>query len=245
MIDVVWVHGLGLDRRMWDGLSPGLAGVARVHAEDLPGFGDSRLPPLRTVDAMADAVRAQVDRLGGARFVLGGLSMGGYVVLAYLRRHGAERPPAGLVLFDTRAEADGPEARRGRDETAALIRAEGDLEAYALRMMPRLVSPAAAPRASMAVRSMIAAQPVESVAVASLALRDRADSTAVLGAIRVPTLVACGEDDAITPPEGMRALAAAIPGARFALVAGAGHVAPMERPGECSALVRDFLSGAS
>ncbi len=241
MTDLVLVHGFPLDARMWAPLAAHLRPAVRVHALDLPGYGTSAEPPALSIDAMADAVRAFVDDRRLARFALGGLSMGGYVALAYWRRQARVRKPSALVLFDTRAEADGPEAREAREVTARTVREEGSLRPYTERMLPRLLSPDADPSVREALRDMLVSQRIESVVAGSLALRDRADATGLLAGIDVPTLVACGADDALTPPDGMRRLADAIPGASFALVGGAGHLAPMERPAPVADALRAFL----
>jgi pimeloyl-ACP methyl ester carboxylesterase len=242
MTDLVLIHGFSLDARMWSDLAGRLEGVARVHAVDLPGCGASREPPARTVDAMADAVRRSIDALGLTRFALGGLSMGGYVALAYWRRHAPARPSQ-FLLFDTRAEADTEEARRQRDATAEAVLRELELGPFAARMLPRLLASGASATVRDDVRRMIESQQAATVAACARAMRDRADATDVLPTIDVPTLVVCGAEDVMTPPEGMQRLAAAIPGARFALVPRAGHLAPMEEPAACAGLVRRFLAG--
>lgn len=242
MLDLVLVHAFPFDRRMWDPLGTRLADVARLHAPDLPGFGSSGAPPADSVDAMADAVRAFVDAKGLERFVLGGLSMGGYVTFAYWRRHARDRRPVGLVLADTKAQADGPEARRARDETAAAVRREGRLGPYADRMLPRLLGPQASPAVVERARALVESQTVEAVATGALALRDRPNAVALLGGIDVPTLVLCGEHDAVTPLDGMRDLAGRIPGASFVPVAHAGHLASLEQPVAFEAALRRFLA---
>src|SRR5262245_57685940 len=120
------VHGFPLDHRIWRGQLDGLAGAARVVALDLPGCGET--PPrgdgftASTMDELADEVLALADALGFARFVLGGLSMGGYVALALARRHPGRL--LGLALLDTRAEPDGEAKRvdRARDADDVLAR---------------------------------------------------------------------------------------------------------------------------
>ena len=138
MRDLVLVHGFSLDARMWEPLARALSPQVRVHALDLPGSGTSRERPASTIDEMADALQAYVTSKGLTQFSLGGLSMGGYVVLAWWRRHSAGTRPASIVLMHTRASADAPEVRRQREETAGAVRREGTLEPFAGRMIPRL-----------------------------------------------------------------------------------------------------------
>jgi pimeloyl-ACP methyl ester carboxylesterase len=85
------------------------------------------------------------------------------------------------------------------------------------------------------------ASPRQGIAAALLGMAQRPDSTALLPAIRVPTLVLVGEHDVISPPAEMRTLAAAIPSARFAVITNAGHMAPLEQPQEVNRLIREFL----
>jgi len=237
---LVLVHGFPLDRTVWDWQSRALAGVI---APDLPGFGESALRPgPPSIDAYADAVGALLDRLDVERAVVGGVSMGGYVALAFARR--SPERVKGLVLVDTRAGADSAEAKRGRDETAAFVRAHG-CAALADRMLPKLLAPRslrdAAPLAAR-LSEMIASQPREGVVEALAAMRDRPDSTELLAKIDVPTLVVAGAEDALIPPAESRAIADAVRGARLEIIPDAGHLPNYERPASFNDVVLKFLS---
>ena len=117
-----------------------------------------------------------------------------------------------LVLLDTRAEPDSPQARANRDAAAVKVRQAGSA-AIAGEMLPRLLAPANLSNRRIADRAltMMAEQPVEGVAGALAGLRDRADSRPTLPTISVPTLVLVGEHDVLTPPADAAAMAAAIP----------------------------------
>lgn len=230
MIDVVLVHAFPFDARLWSRQQAAAPEGVRVHAFDLPGFGASlESEPCTSVDAMADAVFAAVSSFGLDRFVLGGMSMGGYVALAYWRRHGADGRLRGLVLANTRAEADDDAARQGRDDTLRLVREQG-LSAFADRQLPKLLAPDAPPERRDLVRGWIESQSPEAVVAATLALRDRPDSTSQLPHLHLPTLVIGGTEDVLTPPEGMRAMAEQLPQARWAPIAGAGHLSNLDQP---------------
>jgi len=83
---------------------------------------------------------------------------------------------------------------------------------------------------------------VSGIAGALAAMRDRPDSTAMLGALDgLPTLVLVGEQDEMTPPAGHEALAAAIPGAKLAVIPGAGHLPPLETPEAVTHVLAAFL----
>jgi pimeloyl-ACP methyl ester carboxylesterase len=241
MLDLVLIHAFPFDRRLWDPQRERLSRVATLHTPDLRGFGDDRAPPATSIDAMADAVRAWLDAKQLTRFVLGGLSMGGYVTLAYARRHAGERPPHALVLADTKADADGPDARLAREDTARLVLAEG-LGAYADRMLPKLLSPRAPPSVVAEARRLIEAQRPQTVAAAALAMRDRPDATALLRTLALPVLVLAGEEDVLTPPAAMAGLANALPNATFARIPGAGHLANLEQPATFDDALQRFLA---
>lgn len=241
-ITLLLIHGFPLDHRMWDAQAVGLADQARVIAPDLRGFGRSAAAvagPL-TMDQHADDLAGLLDALKIGRAVVAGLSMGGYIALAFWRRHRAR--VQALVLADTRAEADAPPAQANRDAAAAKVRATG-VAAIVEDMLPRLLAPAnlARPRLADRLRAMMMEQPAEMVIAALAGLRDRPDSRPTLPTIAAPTLVLVGEHDALTPPADATALAAAIPTARLVVIPAAGHMSPLENPRAVNAALRVFL----
>jgi 3-oxoadipate enol-lactonase len=243
------IHGFPLDHRMWAPQLAGLSADVRVIAPDLRGFGRSAAPtaaPLEvtpgplTMEQHADDLAALLDHLAIERAIVAGLSMGGYIAFAFWRRH-PERVQA-LVLLDTRAELDAPQARANRDAAAVKVRQAGSA-AIAGEMLPRLLAPANLSNRRIADRAltMMAEQPVEGVAGALAGLRDRADSRPTLPTISVPTLVLVGEHDALTPPADAAAMAAAIPGARLVVVPRAGHLSTLENPRAINGAMRAFV----
>jgi 3-oxoadipate enol-lactonase len=239
---VLFVHGYPFDHTIWRDQIDGLDGYLRI-APDLRGMGQSDAPDLGYgMSIYAADLAALLDAIGVDDVVLCGLSMGGYVAFEFLRRW--PHRLRGLVLMDTRAEADDTAGRRARDAAAATAR-EGGAEAIAESMLPKLLAPATVERApgiAERIRGMMAATPVAGIVGALAAMRDRRDSTDLLPTLGgVPALVVAGEEDALTPPDAARRMAAAIPGARLRLVAGAGHLPPVERPAETTAALLDFL----
>lgn len=238
---LVLVHGFPLDRTMWTGQLEGLADTRQVIAVDLPGRGRSASisPDGLSIDDYADSVAATIDSLGLGAVDLAGLSMGGYVVFSLLRRHPTK--VRSLLLIDTKAGDDTPEAKEGREKTAALVREQGTA-ALLDSLFLKLFSPATPDSIRDSVRLMFENTPSETAAADLLAMRDRIDSTPELATISIPTLVIHGEDDALMPVDIGSALAEAIPAATFVAVPSAGHMAPLENPEAVNAAIRDFLA---
>jgi 3-oxoadipate enol-lactonase len=239
---ILFVHGYPLDRTIWADQMIALDGFRRI-APDLRGMGASDAPDLGYgMGIYADDLAALLDALGVGEVVLCGLSMGGYVIFEFLRRW---RPRVrGLVLMDTRAEADSAEGRRAREAAAATARESG-AGAIADAMLPKMLTPATladSPLVAGRVRSLMAANPVAGIVGALAAMRDRADSTALLPTLTgLPTLVLVGEEDQLTPPEQSRRMAEAIPDAEMVVVPGAAHLPPVERPAATTAALLEFL----
>ncbi len=241
---VVLLHAFPLARQMWRPQLEALQANYRVLAPDLRGFGGSAPfagPP--SLEAMADDVAGLLDALVGVRepVVLGGLSMGGYVGLAFVRKHAGRL--RGLILADTRAEADSAEGKANRDRLIALAQKQGTA-ALAGAMLPKLLGDSTRsgrPAVVEEVRRIASAQPAAGVAAALQAMRDRPDSTLLLGQIRVPTLVVVGSEDGVTPPPVAEAMTQHLPDARLAIIQGAGHLANLEQPEAFTAAVESFL----
>jgi pimeloyl-ACP methyl ester carboxylesterase len=236
---LILVHGFPVDRGLWRPQLHGLGGLARVVALDLPGFGDSPAPEveIRTMADFAAAVIELADGLGFRRFVLGGLSMGGYIALAVARAF-AERL-SGLILCDTRAEPDSPSGVAVRHAAADRALREG-VGWYVDEQLPNLVAPATDPGVRAEVERMMRAVPPAGFAAALRGIAARPDARPELAGLGIPTLCLVGADDTITPPVGMRALAAAA-GAELVVVPG-GHVPPLESPDAVNAAIARFVS---
>jgi 3-oxoadipate enol-lactonase len=234
---LVLLHPFPLTRTTWAGLAEALAAHRRVIAVDARGFGDSPLAGAYAIADLADDLAALLDGLAIPRAIVLGMSMGGYAALAFAARH-RDRLSA-LVLADTRAAADSAEARAGR-ATALATLAEAGPTAYLAASLPRLLSPHAPPALVAYVRARAETRPA-SLRAGIEALRDRPDRSAELGAIDCPTLVLCGAEDQVTPAAEMRQIAAAIAGARFVPLAGAGHLSHVEAPGAFLDTVTAFV----
>jgi pimeloyl-ACP methyl ester carboxylesterase len=230
---VLLLHAFPLDERMWEGQRAALEAAGhRLVAPRLPGP-----EPELGFDVWAQRVLGLVD---GA-FVPVGCSMGGYLAFE-LWRQARERIPA-LALVDTRATPDTPEQREARNDAIRLL-GEAGREAFWDDLAPRLFSAAADFAVVARAREIALEQPLTGLVAAQETIRDRIDSRPTLATIDVPVLVAVGEEDGMTPPSDADAMAAAIAGARLVRVAGAGHLAPLERPDEVTETLVGFLAGA-
>ena len=233
------IHAFPLTADLWrpqlDAPPPGW----RLVAPDVLGPDDA------SMDDYAARLEAIAGELGldRAGLVLGGLSMGGYIIFALLRR--AKLSVRGLVLADTRAEADTEEGRAGRKKMMALADAEG-ADGVAREMLPKLLGETTRrerPDAVSAIGELIRANHPAAIRAAVAAMMARPDSTALLPSIAVPTLVVVGEEDVLTPPPNAEALARGIRGSRLVRIPKAGHLSSFERADIFTAELAGFLRG--
>lgn len=237
---LVLVHGHPFDRSMWRPQVEHLSAQGwRVVAADLRGYGESTVVPgLTPLSTFARDIAGLLDRLGVARFVLGGLSMGGQIVLECHRLF-ADRL-LGLVLADTFAQAETPDGRAHRNRTADRLLREG-MAGYADEVLWKMVSPQNTAAAEH-VAAMMRDAPPEGAAAALRGRAERPDYTAMLGAITVPTLVVVGDDDEFTPVVDAEYLYERIPGSTLVVVGGAAHLPNLERPAEFNKAVGELLA---
>ncbi len=241
---VVLIHAFPLCREMWAPQRLALAKTYRVLTPDVFGFGDSDLPADGwTMDGQADAFAAWLTGIGVTRpVVFGGLSMGGYIALAFARRH--PHLVKGLILADTRADADSAETKANRDKTIEFVN-QNSAAAQIDKMLPAMLGRFTRddrPEVVAEVRRMGSAQTVPGVVAAVKAIRDRPDSTASLAAFQFPVLVIVGSDDAITPPALAAAMVEELPDATEEVLDSAGHLSNLESPEAFTAAVTRWLA---
>jgi 3-oxoadipate enol-lactonase len=237
------LHAFPLDASMWDHQVAAFSDRYRCLRPDVYGLGSSPPPPAGvSLDDVAGAVIAALDERGVESVALVGMSMGGYLAFALLRRGFAQRVRA-LALCDTRAGADSEQARADRVAMAEQVRRDGGVESIVEPMVGRLLAPegAAEFHISDPVRGRIRRGSAAGVAAIQEAMAVRPDSTALLPSITAPTLVLVGSQDALTPPEEARRMADAIPGARLRVIDGAGHLSNLERWEAFNAALAEFL----
>jgi pimeloyl-ACP methyl ester carboxylesterase len=238
---LVLVHGFPLDNRIWDDQVAALSDRCRVIAPDLRGFGQTRSEEPFGIESLADDLHRLLTKLDALPCIMAGLSMGGYVALAYDAKYATDLK--GLILVDTRAEADTTEGKQGREKMICTVREFGS-EAVANAMMPKMLAPdteRSRPALMQKLRGIMEACPAKTIENALVALRDRRDYCDRLASIAVPTLIVVGEHDAITPVSVSEFMHREIPKSKLVVVKGAGHMSAMEQPEQVSRAIRGFV----
>ena len=222
--------GLLCDSRLWAHQLSQLQDIAAIEVADLVG-PDS-----------VGAMSARVLAMREGPFALAGLSMGGYVAFEILRR--APERVLRLALLDTSARADTP-AQTARRRGLIELAQKGRFLGVTPRLLPQLLHPDHVRDHAIAntVVQMARAVGRDGFLAQQRAIMGRPDSRPILGAIQCPTLVLGGAEDAVTPPEVLREIAAGIPGARLTLLERCGHLSPLERPEAVTAALRGWLTG--
>ncbi len=235
---LVLIHGHPFDRSMWRPQIEHFRDEGwRVIAADLRGYGESTVVPgVTPLSTFAEDVAALLDHLGVERFVLGGLSMGGQIVLECHRLFPWRI--RGLVLADTFAQAETPAGREQRNRMADRLLREG-MAGYAAEVLWKMV---AAPEAAPHVSEMMRNAPAPGAAAALRGRAERPDYTEMLGTVVVPTLVVVGSDDEYTPVDDARYMHDRIPGSTLVVVDGAAHMPNLERPAEFNKAVGELLT---
>lgn len=242
-LPIVFLHAFPLNRTMWAEQVKALSSQFRAITIDLRGHGESDAPLWHyTLDQAADDVIGLLDHLSIRQAVFVGLSMGGYVLFALYRKY-ADRVQ-GLVLADTRAQADTAEGKEARFQMAQIAYKNGP-SAIADIMLPKLLSPATIqtrPELVRRVRTMIEGTQVSGIAGDLMAMAERPDSIALLNQITCPTQIVVGEQDLATPPSDAKLMADRIPDARLTIIPGAAHLSNMEQPGLFNETIRSVVS---
>ena len=246
---LVLLHAFPLSARMWESQLdelPGSDGTdARLLAVDLRGFGGTPLgTDAPSLDLLADDIALLLDAAGIEQAVLGGLSMGGYVAMAFARRH-PERL-SGLLLADTKGTADTETARTNRERIAKAVLARDSVRLLVDEQLPApLLGETTAKRCPKLVdyvAELIGEASPAAVAWAQRAMAARPDSLAALGSVDVPALVIVGAEDTLTPVPDAEVLAGALPQAELTILPGAGHLSALEVPEAFNTAVRSLLA---
>jgi pimeloyl-ACP methyl ester carboxylesterase len=240
----VFLHAFPLGASMWEPNLEGLPDGWRAIAPDLPGFGGTPLPERpghRMADFAGDVIDL-LDHLGATQAVVVGCSMGGYVAFQVMKS--APRYVIGLALVSTRAGADNEESRQNRRKMMATLDADG-VGAVATEMAPKLVGATTRrqhPDLVEQVRSRILANDRIGMRTAVGAIMERDDSTALLGHIKVPTLIVHGLEDALIPFSEAESMHRVIARSEYYPVPYSGHLPNLEHAKAFNARLAHFLS---
>lgn len=239
---IVLIHGYPFNRSLWNEQVDALSTGYRVIVPDLRGFGETGASTdPATMNRMARDVAQLLDHLQISQAVIGGLSMGGYVALAFYKQFPSR--VRALVLADTRAQADTEEAKQNRAQQAEKALSEG-MAGIAGAMLPKLLTPETVskrPEIFKRVRDMMLKTKPEGAASALMGMAEREDQTALLSRITAPTLILVGAEDAITPVADSEKMHQAIAGSRLVVLENAGHVSNLERTEQFNEALLKFL----
>jgi len=241
---VVLLHGYPFNQTLWSGQVEALKNSYRVITPDLRGHGESTVGPA-SMNRMAADVASLLDALGIERVVVGGLSMGGYVTLAFYRLF--PQRVHSLILADTRAQADTEENKRIRAQQVETLLSHG-MKPIVEAMLPKLLHPETVskrPDILKQLREMMLQTKPEGAAAALQAMAAREDQTELLPHILVPTLILVGKDDPITPLQDSETMHQLIEGSRLVVIENASHVSNLERPAEFNSAVMTFLNDSA
>jgi len=243
---VLLIHGHPFNRTMWQPQAKFLQNNYRVIVPDLRGYGQSLMPDGSSetrLEVFAADNLALMDSLGVEKFVLGGLSMGGQIVLEMYRQ--APGRIEALLLADTFAGLDTAERKQLRFTTADRLEREG-MEAYAREELTKMITPANAeqmPDVATHVMKMMTMTPPAGAAAALRGRAQRIDYLPTLSKIAVPTLVVVGREDVYTPVAQAEQLRDGIPGAKLAVIEGAGHMPNLEQVDVFNEALGSWLRG--
>ena len=228
---ILFLHGVGSDKSVWKPQLDHFGETRRAVAFDYPGYGESELVPDATRDDFAAAILAAMDALDIEQAHICGLSLGGVIALAM--HAAAPQRCASLIIADSFAVHPQGEAIYERSTAAS-----HDMRGLATaRIGALLVSEE--PRAEV-IDTMAAIDPeAYRIGARAVWLADQRDRAA---AIRVPTLVVCGDEDAITPPSLSEELVGLIPGSSLQIIAGASHLANLDKVAEFNGAIDGFLA---
>jgi pimeloyl-ACP methyl ester carboxylesterase len=240
---IIFVHGYPFNRSLWSDQVDALSDRYRVITVDLRGFGESSSSDSpATMSRMAQDISRLLDKLEISQATFAGLSMGGYVLLAFYKQF-ANRVSA-LVLADTRASADNEEGKKVRAQQAETILAEG-MAGTADAMLQKLLTPeTVAKRAEIVkrVRDMMVKTKPEGAAAALMGMAGRDDQTDLLSQIHCPTLILVGRTDPITPVADSELMHHKIKNSKLIVIENAAHVSNIEQVDIFNSELKKFLA---
>lgn len=243
---VILLHPFPANHEFWLAAVQALSTRYRVVLPDLRGHGDSGVGDgPATVEKNAGDIARVMDDAEIGRAAMIGVSIGGYVLFEFWRRHRGR--VAALGLCNTKVPADSDEARAGRLQAAAEVLERGT-EPFFESMVPRLLGKStreARPDLVEGALRMMRKMSPEDVAQVQRGMAERPDSVDTLKTINVPTLIVTGDEDILTGMNEAELMRQYISGSQLRVIAKAGHYSAWEQPEEAGKLLRQFLEGVS
>ncbi|MBI5661765.1 MAG: alpha/beta fold hydrolase [Ignavibacterium album] len=240
---IIFLHGFPYDHTMWHAQIEILKDKYFCVSYDIRGLGESPAGDGQfTMESFVDDLEIILNELKLIKPVICGLSMGGYITLRALERMRDKFSAA--ILCDTRSEADSNEGKLKRAAAIKRINKEG-LAPFAKDFITNCFADSFIHNKKDGLNKIIehssTFNPV-GVKGCLLAMLSRTDTTQTLTEIKIPTLLVCGENDALTPPSVMKEMFHKIPDAEFVEIKNAGHMTPIENPDEVNKAILNFLS---
>lgn len=242
---LLFIHGFPLSKAIWTPQLETLSSDFRIITPDLRGHGASQaVPGAYSMEQLSDDLNALLDGLQvNQPVVVCGHSMGGYIAFEFFRRYASRT--AGLILTATRAAADSPEGKAGRDQAVEKVQHDG-VNPIVEGMLPKIVSQdtfETQPELVEKIKQIMMGTSTEGVTGALLAMKERPDSVPTLPEINVPALVIHGAGDQIIPQADAEQMAADISDCQLLILDGAGHMPSLEDDRKFNHAVMDFMQG--
>ncbi len=239
---IIFVHGFPYDHTMWKAQIDELSKKYFCVTYDIRGLGESPVGEGQyTMESFVDDLEGIIIELKLDKPVLCGLSMGGYIAFRALEK--MEDKFSAVILCDTRADADGNEGKLKRAAAIKRINTEGlapFTKDFVTNCYGDYYKQNHKEEFEKRIAKSTAFNPV-GVKGSLLAMLGRNDTTEYLSKIKIPAFVICGENDALTPPAVMKAMADKINGAEFMIIKNSGHMTPTENPEEVNNAIAKFF----
>ena len=230
------LHGYPIDHHLWDSIAPLLEGEFDLILPDLRGFGQSTtVDTPYTMNDIASDIAGLLDKLGIQKASIAGHSMGGYVALAFLKKHPDRVNGLGLVA--TQTPADPPDRKEGRYKTATEV-AEKGIAVVVDAMTPKFTNNEAL---QVSARASMEKQRPSAYIGALKAMAERFDTTPVLAETRIPIVIVHGDADSLIPVDRAREAKSAAPRAHFVELKGVGHLPMLEAVNETAEALKHLV----
>ena len=245
-LPVVFIHGFPFDHNLWKKQVIKFSLNFFCVAYDVRGLGKSDSGDGQyTMESFTDDLEMVIDVMGLHKPVICGLSMGGYIALRAVER--MEKKFSGIILCDTRSNADSNEGKINRAIAIKKINNEG-VKSYIEEFIPNCFSEDSLTNKKTLVRETISNSEyfsAKGVRGCILAMAGRTDTTEYLTKLSIPALILCGKKDKISPPEVMKEMAHKISNSEFYEIPKAGHLSPLENSDAVNEHIDNFLKKIS